>query len=600
MADIFLSYARRERDRAEPIKDALESLGLEVFFDVDGLDGGDVFPDVLDRELKSAGAVVSLWSPWSLSRPWIKIESRIGKDRGVLIPVGIADIDPLHDLPAAFYDDQRIDLTDFSGNTAHPGWIKLVKSLARTLRRPELLEREARTHIHSSAQADDLRREVEALRAQIGDIAIAKAEAASQNQGREQAFKLIDTSRRLEDYRRFLARYPDGAEAFEAERRIDQLESWAGVAHDDPAAIDRWFVQSRISIFPALADEARRVQKQARKAQGSGKDKRFALAGLGVLVFGGAIFAWLDPLGWRGDNTGGAKAEEQVVSAPVGAAETEAGVPSQVALLPDSAAATAPAAPSASSRKQGDVFSDCTVCPSMVVVPAGSFTMGSPSTETGRFDAEGPQRTVTIGSSFAVGRYEVTWTQYSACVSDGACPAAEDDGFGKGNRPVTNVDWEAARKYASWLSGKTGETYRLLSEAEWEYAARAGTSSAYWWGSSASHEYANYGADECCDELASGRDQWESTSPAGSFPANAFGLYDMHGNVWEWTEDCWNSTYNRAPADGAPWISGDCVARVLRGGSSYISPQNLRSAYRVQDSPSVLSIDIGFRVARTL
>jgi formylglycine-generating enzyme required for sulfatase activity len=252
----------------------------------------------------------------------------------------------------------------------------------------------------------------------------------------------------------------------------------------------------------------------------------------------------------------------------------------------------------------GEAFRDAFISgsglsPLMVVIPAGSFTMGSPSTETGRYDNEDPQRTVTIGSDFAVGRYEVTWVQYSACVSDGACPAAADDGFGKGNRPVTYVDWEAARKYESWLSGKTGETYRLLSESEWEYAARAGTSSAYWWGSSASHEYANYGADECCSGLASGRDQWESTSPAGSFPANAFGLYDMHGNVWEWTQDCWNSTYYGAPADGAPWTSGDCSVRVLRGGSWFNFPQFLRSANRIRDNSSGRFDSVGFRVART-
>lgn len=303
LADIFLSYARRERHQAEPIKVALESLGLEVFFDVDGLDGGDVFPDVLDRELKSAAAVVSLWSPWSLTRPWIKIESRIAKDRGVLIPVDIATIDPLHDLPAAFYDDQRIELLDFTGDTAHPGWLKLVKSLSRTLRRPELLEREARAHAHSSTQADDLRLEVESLRAQISDLANAKTAAASNDRARQQAFELIHSSRRLEDYRRFVARFPEGAEAFEAERRIDQLESWSRVTQEDPAAIDRWFNHYRMSIFPALAEEARRIQKQARKVQGGGGDVRLAVLGVGLLILGVSVWASLAPLSEREEET---------------------------------------------------------------------------------------------------------------------------------------------------------------------------------------------------------------------------------------------------------------------------------------------------------
>ena len=595
MADIFLSYARRERHRAEPIRDALESLGLEVFFDVDGLDGGDVFPDVLDRELKSAGAVVSLWSPWSLTRPWIKIESRIGKDRGVLIPVDIADIDPLHDLPAAFYDDQRIDLTDFGGNTAHPGWIKLVKSLARTLRRPELLEREARTNVHSSAQADDLRREVEALRAQIGDIATTKAAAASQNQGRKEAFALIDKSISRSDHRRFLDRYADGAEAFEAERRLDQLDMWAKVDRADPDAINEFLTGTSLQIYPALAAEARRVQKQARKARGSGKDKRWILAGLATLVLAGVVFAGIYPLGWRGGEPGRTDGAMTATDA------AEAGILEAGAAQPGPQTVAEPAA-----RLAGEVFSDCTGCPSMVVVPAGSFTMGSPSTETGRDDDEGPQRTVTIGSSFAVGRYEVTWAEWEACVADGGCSSAGpdgaggDDGWGKGNRPMINVDWNDAQAYVSWLSRKSGERYRLLSEAEWEYAARAGTSSAYWWGSSASHEYANYGADVCCSGLASGHDQWEKTSPAGSFPANAFGLYDMHGNVWEWTQDCYNKSYSGAPTNGSAWTSGNCSRRVVRGGASGVNPRNLRSAGRNGLVSSLRGSSFGFRVVRTL
>ena len=168
MADVFLSYARKEREKAEPIREALAALGLTVFFDVDELDGGDVFPDVLDREVKTAGAVVSLWSPHALTRPWIKIESRIGKDRGVLIPVEIGALDSLLDVPAAFYDDQRIDLIDFNGDTSSSGWLKLVKSLARTLERPDLLEQEARIHAHTSAEAADLPAELATYRKHTG------------------------------------------------------------------------------------------------------------------------------------------------------------------------------------------------------------------------------------------------------------------------------------------------------------------------------------------------------------------------------------------------------------------------------------------------
>ncbi|MEM8920512.1 MAG: formylglycine-generating enzyme family protein, partial [Pseudomonadota bacterium] len=175
-----------------------------------------------------------------------------------------------------------------------------------------------------------------------------------------------------------------------------------------------------------------------------------------------------------------------------------------------------------------------------------------------------------------------------------------DEGWGRGSRPVINVDWNDAQAYVRWLSRKTGKTYRLLSEAEWEYSARAGTTTAYWWGDRASHDYANYGKDQCCSGLASGRDEWVNTAPVGRFPANAFGLYDMHGNVWEWTQDCWNGSYSGAPTNGSAWISGDCSRRVLRGGSWYLYPRLLRSASRFRSTTSVPSYVVGFRVARTL
>ena len=233
----------------------------------------------------------------------------------------------------------------------------------------------------------------------------------------------------------------------------------------------------------------------------------------------------------------------------------------------------------------------------MVVVPSGSFRMGSPSNEPGRDDDEGPQRTVTISKSFAVGKFEVTWAEWGACVADGGCDgsgpegAGGDEAWGKGNRPVINVDWNDAKAYVRWLSRKTGETYRLLLEAEWEYAARAGTTTAYSWGSSFGPNKANCGG---CGS------RWENTAPVGSFSANAFGLHDLHGNVWEWTEDCWNGSYSGAPSNGSAWLSGDCERRGSARGSWYGHPLDLRSADRYWDSTAVRGNSIGFRIARTL
>lgn len=258
--------------------------------------------------------------------------------------------------------------------------------------------------------------------------------------------------------------------------------------------------------------------------------------------------------------------------------------------------------------------------PEMVVVPSGAFMMGSPANETGRDSDEGPQRRVTIGRNFAVGKYEVTVAEFDAFVRDTGynagtrCRTYEGgswdwrDGKSWGSpgfsqttdHPVTCVDWDAAQAYAGWLSRKTGETYRLLTEAEWEYAARAGTSTPYWWGRSASHEYANYGADSCCSGATSGRDQWRNTSPAGSFPANAFGLHDMHGNVFEWVEDCYTSNYASQPSNGAAKTTQDCPIRVFRGGSWGSSPLYLRSAIRGRSTPRLRSFILGFRLARDL
>ena len=158
---------------------------------------------------------------------------------------------------------------------------------------------------------------------------------------------------------------------------------------------------------------------------------------------------------------------------------------------------------------------------------------------------------------------------------------------------MINVGWDDAQLYVQWLSEQTGHAYRLPTEAEWEYAARAGTTTAYSWGNDIGRNLAN------CDGCGS---QWDEdrTAPVGSFPANAFGLHDMHGNVWEWVLDCWNDTYSGAPTDGSAWLSGNCGRRVLRGGSWVSYPRNLRSAYRDWYPPGIRNYIIGFRVARTL
>ncbi len=229
----------------------------------------------------------------------------------------------------------------------------------------------------------------------------------------------------------------------------------------------------------------------------------------------------------------------------------------------------------------GNVFRDCAACPEMVVVPAGSFMMGSPEGEEGREEWEFPRHRVTIRVPFAVGVYEVTFAEWDACVRAGGCGGyrPEDEGWGRGSRPVINVSWEDAQEYMRWLSRETGEEYRLLTEAEWEYVARAGTRTAWYWGRSESGQcrYAN-GADaallrEYQDRpAASCSDGYVRAAPVGRFEPNAFGLYDVLGNVWEWTQDCSSLGYHSAPSDGSARLSRDCSVRVRRGGDWISGP----------------------------
>ncbi len=237
-----------------------------------------------------------------------------------------------------------------------------------------------------------------------------------------------------------------------------------------------------------------------------------------------------------------------------------------------------------SAQQTGQSFRDCSTCPEMVVLPKGTFKMGSRSGYSG----EKPVHDVRIGERLAVGKYEVTADQFRACMNGGGCRNAEP--CGRGREPVACVSWNDAWSYALWLFRETGKRYRLPSEAEWEYAARAGTRTKYHFGNSITPYDANYG------ELNGG------TMPVGSYPENAFGLHDMHGNVGEWVEDCWNDGYSGAPSDGSAWQSGNCSFRVLRGGSWFHSPGALRSANRGWDVPGLRNYGsgIGFRVARTL
>ncbi len=285
---------------------------------------------------------------------------------------------------------------------------------------------------------------------------------------------------------------------------------------------------------------------------------------------------------------------------PSGAAGSRvdgAGSPAVRSPVPGGRVAGAPApaagiaAGDAARPRPGDVFRDCDACPELVVVPAGRFRMGCVS-GTGCRDSELPVHEVAV-ASFALGVHEVTFAEYERFAAATGRDRPNDRGWGGGARPVINVSWEDAAAYADWLSGETGARYRLPSESEWEYAARAGAETAHAWGNDIGFRevcnWANYYG--CRDE----------TEPVGSLAANGWGLHDMHGNVLEWVADCWHRSYAGAPRDGSAWTSGGCGARTLRGGSwRNGSLDSLRSAHR-DTAPAGHRLDtFGFRVARTL
>ena len=269
----------------------------------------------------------------------------------------------------------------------------------------------------------------------------------------------------------------------------------------------------------------------------------------------------------------------------------------------------------------GNTFTGCLHCPEMIVLPAGNYLMGSPQNEMLRRENEA-QTAISFSNPFAMSKMPVTWNQWEACVRDTWCDGAGVDqdlrlnpngsanenyrDYGRGTRPVVGVSWYDAQHFVGWLNWKTAndDVYRLPSEAEWEYGARAGTTTAHPWGDTIDYDYGNFGLRESgLGGHAEGRDIWtDETSPVASFPANAFGLYDMHGNIFEWTQDCYEADFAHTPADGKSNTEGDCSVRVFRSGTFVSNPYMQRSARRGAPYPATQRGRnyLGFRVVKNL
>ena len=400
----------------------------------------------------------------------------------------------------------------------------------------------------------------------------------------------IKNSKDPADFQAYLTRFPSGTFTDLARNNIERLKS----ATEEQKVPDRTQVAA---ITPVSIESLLELSRSERRKVQEG----LAVAGFDPGAADGRF----------GDRTRVAIGRWQLSS---GADKTEYLDAKSARVLIALAAEFVPA------RSPGDVFRDCKSCPQMVVVPAGDYMMGSPSSEKDQRDDESPRHRVTISKPFAVGKYEVTRGEFREFVSDTGHLSGRgcnywtgeewkksdayswrNPGFAQGeDAPVVCVDWNDAKAYVKWLSGKTGHQYQLLSESEWEYVARAGTTGPFHFGRTISTDQANYHGEYVYGSGRKGVFR-EKTVSVGRFPSNGYGLHDVHGNVWEWVEDCWHSDYSGAPTDGRAWTSGgDCNRRVLRGGSWGNAPRNLRAAIRFWDGAGNRSNGGGFRVARTL
>ena len=481
----------------------------------------------IERELTAAKAVIVLWCGLSVGSEGVRSEASRAKSDGKLIPLVI---EPCK-LPLFSTLEQNIDLAAAAGSPRDPALDPILDDLERLVGRPPQADLKAL-------------REYEATWRSMGALSLARfpleqgiaAEAViGSGAGGMTAPSTPSAASPAHDY------------AF-WERQWDKQGTGTnlGALRDIANEAPPYFANQARARIAEIEAAQRREADEARKAE----ERRRAQAAAAA----------------RYQAEGRIKVDARIVhGAPDGWFKPGAG--------------------------KAEWFKDLDVGPEMVVVPAGSFTMGSND-----YDDEKPPHKVTIKAPFAVGRFAVTFAEYDTA---GLTHKPGDEGWGRGRRPVINVSWDDAQAYAKWLSGKTGKTYRLLSEAEWEYCCRAGTTTAFWWGDSISTQQANYDGNYTFGGGSKGEYR-QQTVPVDSFEASPWGVFQVHGNVWEWCEDNWHPDYKGAPQDGSVWAGGDASVRVLRGGSWVNYPKYCRSAGRYRGQPSVRSDHLGFRLARTL
>lgn len=568
MADIFISYKREDRARIAPLARALEAAGYTVWWDLE-LIAGQKWSKKIKAELDAAKCVIVAWSNASIApdrtyvSEWVENEADDAHGRGILVP---ALLDPSR-IAWTHQKVQFASLVGWEGDTAHPGFGELLEGVtqhAGPRARPEELELAAWNAAESTETAQAFRDFLDAHPgSRFADIARSRAaeldEAAS--------WQALGHAPTVGAFAAFLRRFPAGRFADEAEARIRELEATPAGARP---------------IAPPQRRDQRPQPNTPSSMMPAGLPRWAAPVAVAGIALAGLLAwsPWSLPPAVDGGST------PPALTTPVEPESREAVAPSSGQQPPKAAARV--------------------IEPEMVRVPARTFFMGSPSGEAGRDTNEGPQQQISI-AAFEVGKYEVTFDEWDACVAGGGCNGyrPSDEGWGRGRRPVINVSWDDAKSYVNWLNSQTGKRYRLLTEAEWEYAERAGTTTAYFWGSDANAGCAFMNGYDATAKRANPSwtavtcdDGYLNTAPVGAYRSNSFGLYDMTGNVWEWVEDCYRD--NLSGQSEAAYTSESCSSRVVRGGSWDDGPRILRSAYRNLGSPDYRGSYLGFRLASTL
>ncbi|MGE0409564.1 MAG: SUMF1/EgtB/PvdO family nonheme iron enzyme, partial [Amphiplicatus sp.] len=516
---------------AEKIALALESAGYEIA-------PGEFDPKEVD-------AALVLWSGASIGSEDMIAAAALPLAVGALIPVSIGRIEP----PVAFRHLEAVNLAGWSGDIHDPRWRFVVNEIEQAAYAARLPPGAA-----SLAPPPASTRYRAPSRPRFSPRALLLASFALMAAVMLGGFFML-ASRRSEDA------------PLLAQAQTESAPQGASVLERAPEPASELQIQSEAAATPPSVSEALAEGPPAPPLD----DARPARAAPPAPTKKPASGERMDAAGSRSDELAALIVESMESEEAPSLGATEGRAP----------------------RRPGAIFRDCESCPEMATLPAGEFAFGSPADEPSRVVAEGPMKTVAIARPFAIGAHEVTFEEWDACVADDGCKAgtAYDAGWGRGRRPVVNVSYEDAQGYVRWLSEKTGARYRLPSEIEWEYAARAGTATPFSFGPVIEPSAANFDASHPYGAAAAkprGR-----TAPVGSYPANAFGLYDMHGNVWEWVADCWSESRAKSPAP-------PCRRRVLKGGAWNTGGWRLRAAHRIPKEAGAREYDNGFRVVKEI